>query len=115
MAVTNNKASIIGSTTVITGNVSGRGDLRVDGTVKGGVTVDGQIEVMAEASIEGPIEGNDLFLQGRAQGDVVASGTVSLGPRAQYSGVIRAANVTIAPGARVAADLDTGFDLHLNI
>lgn len=115
MAVTNNKASIIGSNSVITGNVSGRGDLRVEGTVKGAISVDGRIEVLGDATVEGPLEASDLLLQGRAQGDVVASGTVSLGPRASYSGVIRAANVTIAPGAQVAADLDTGFDLHLNI
>ncbi len=115
MAIKNDRASIVGSTTTITGNLAGSGDLRIEGSVKGSVRVAGHIEVASDASINGPIEGTSLVLQGRASGDIVVSETVSFGPHSNYSGVVRAANVTIAPGAEVAAELDTGFDLHLNI
>ncbi len=115
MAIKSDQASTVGSTTTITGNVVGRGDLRIQGNIKGSVRVEGRIEVSSDANVEGPIEGTSLVLQGNAKGDIVVAGTVSFGPHSSYSGVVRAANVTIAPGAEVSAELDTGFDLHLNI
>lgn len=115
MAGINSDKSVLGSLTEITGNVSGQGSLRVDGKVTGNVAVSGPLEVSAGASIQGDVSGESLDLDGTVVGDVECSGPVSIGSQAEYKGVLKAERVSLAPGAKVSARLDTQFDLSLDI
>ena len=106
--------SVIGSVTEITGNVSGNGGLRVEGTVNGSVSVSGPLHVLSGASISGSVEAESLELGGALGGDIRVRGPVSIAADADYSGKIEAERVTIAEGSKVNAQLDTPFDLNLD-
>ncbi len=106
---------MIGSVTEITGNVSGSGALLVEGRINGGVSVDGPLEVTADAEIKGNVSAETLTLNGTLSGDVTTQGPIALGARARYQGVLRGERVSIAPGAEISADIVTEFDLDLSV
>ncbi|MEN9577665.1 MAG: hypothetical protein RJA70_674 [Pseudomonadota bacterium] len=115
MVVKRSEGSVVGAATEITGNVSGRGALRVDGRINGSLSVDGPVEVTAGSEVRGPLRAESLVLDGVLEGDVDVAGAISVGPRARFQGTLRGARVTIAAGAEVQADLQTDFELKLSI
>ena len=115
MASTKTMSSVVSAATEITGNISGQGDLRVDGKVDGNISVSGDVLIADEARVRGGISGAQVLVDGDLSGDVEATGSVHVGPRAIYRGSLRGERVSIAPGASVAADLDTPFELQLDI
>jgi len=115
MASTKSSSSVVSATTEITGNISGQGDLRIDGRVNGNISISGELLIAEDANVNGDISGTQVALEGQLTGSVDAAGPVHIGPRATYRGSIRGERLSIAPGASVAADLDTPFDLNLDI
>jgi cytoskeletal protein CcmA (bactofilin family) len=115
MASKSSDSSVLGPQTEVRGNISGQGGLRVDGKVQGNVSVDGALEISAGASITGDVSGASLKLDGSLLGDIDSQGPVSIGPRAEYRGVLKGERIAVAPGARVSAQIDTQFDLNLDI
>ena len=61
--------SSLGSGLVIDGNVTGAGDLHLDGTVKGDVRV-GHLTVGESGSIEGKVEAESIEVRGRIVGSI---------------------------------------------
>ena len=107
--------SVIGAATEITGNVSGSGALLVDGRIRGAVSVDGAVEISAEAQVRGSLSPASLQLNGSLEGDVETQGPIALGPRARYQGVLRGERISIDAGAEVSAELVTEFDIDLSV
>lgn len=105
--------SVLGSSTRITGRISGEGGLRVEGNVKGDVSVTGPLELMDGASIEGNVQAETLEITGSLLGDVTAPGAVFIHSGAVVRGEMRAGQVTIEPGSRIAIRLDADFELDL--
>ena len=56
--------SVVGSSTRITGRISGNGALRIEGSVKGDVNVNGETEIAEGASVEGNLRGEGLDIGG---------------------------------------------------
>lgn len=115
MASRNSEGSVIGSVTEITGNVSGNGDLAVEGRISGSVSITGALSIAAAAEVSGPIRASALALDGKLSGDVETTGPISIGGGASYQGVLAGERVTIEAGAEVNAELATDFELKLNI
>jgi cytoskeletal protein CcmA (bactofilin family) len=107
--------SVISAVTEITGNISGDGTLRVEGKVKGAVSISGGLSVAEGAVVTGDVRTSELHLEGTLEGDVESDGPVVLGARSSYRGTLRGERVSVQPGAAVFATLDTPFDLNLDI
>jgi cytoskeletal protein CcmA (bactofilin family) len=105
--------SVLGNSTRITGRVSGDGGLRVEGTVKGDVSITGALDLAEGASIDGNVEAESVEVTGSLLGDVSASGSVLVRSSAVVRGDLRAAQVSVEPGARIAIRLDADFELDL--
>ena len=105
------ETSVVGSATRVTGRISGNGVLRIEGTVKGDVNVNGPAEIAAGGSVEGNLLGDSVEIAGALQGDARASGAITVRSTAQVRGELSAAEVAIEAGARVSVRLDTEFDL----
>jgi len=103
--------SVIGASTRVTGRISGSGALRVEGTVKGDVNVNGDAEVAEGGSIEGNLSGDGLAIGGTLLGDARANGAIAVRSAAQVRGELRGAEISIEAGARVSVRLDTEFEL----
>ncbi len=110
MASVDRGDSIIGPTTRIVGNVSGKGGIRVEGVVEGDVRVDGPSSVAAGAKVGGVFHAESLDLAGTLGGDAVVSGTIRIRSTAVVHGQMKASEVSIEEGARVSVTLDTDFD-----
>ena len=113
MARGNSDLSVIGSSTKVTGRVSGDGALRVEGAVKGDVAVTGPLEVAEGATIDGNVRAESLDLAGALVGDVAAQGAVIVRSGAAARGELKGSQVAIEPGSRVSVRLECEFELDL--
>jgi cytoskeletal protein CcmA (bactofilin family) len=111
----NNDASVIGQGTEITGNVSGRGALKVDGKVTGSVSVTGPLDIGSGATVAGNVDAESLQLLGELNGDVELRGPAVLGPQAVYEGTLHALRVSMQAGARFSGRIESDFELDLSI
>ena len=85
---------------LITGNLSTNGHLRLDGAIKGNVTVKGTLEVSAGASIEGELlEVESLLLHGSIKSNVNAKGKITISKTGRLIGDVKATSLDIETGA----------------
>ncbi|HEX3773613.1 MAG TPA: polymer-forming cytoskeletal protein [Polyangiaceae bacterium] len=103
--------SVLGPATRVTGRINGAGALRVEGSVKGDVSVHGETEIADGGSVEGNLHGDTIEISGKLLGDAEAEGAIAVRSSAHVRGQLRGAEVSIEPGARVSVRLETEFEL----
>ena len=101
--------SLIGTGTMIEGNISFTGGLRIDGHVKGNVKATGKQPgtlVLSElAKVEGEIDVAHVVVNGTVAGPVRASEYVELLPKARVTGNVAYKSIEIHVGAIVMGQL----------
>lgn len=80
--------NIIQAQTHIVGEVNCKGDLRLDGRVKGNVKISGRLVMGHDAVIEGVIECENAEISGKITGDVNVKETLQLKKHAYIEGDI---------------------------
>ena len=86
--------------TVINGEVSGTGRVRVHGEIRGDVRIDGVLEVAESGSVEGAVvEAREVKVLGRVKADVVATGKVEIWKGGVLVGDVSAPALDIEEGA----------------
>jgi len=113
MARLSTEGSVLGPSTRLTGRLSGEGGLRVEGAVKGDVSVSGPAEIAEGASVEGNLQAESLEVSGSLLGDAVTRGPIAVRAGAVVRGELRASEISIEPGSRVSVRLDTQLELDL--
>jgi cytoskeletal protein CcmA (bactofilin family) len=103
--------SVLGASSQISGRVSGEGGLRVEGKLSGDVAVNGPVEVVSGAAIDGDVSAASLEISGRLHGDANCKGPIMVRDGADVRGDLRGTAVSIEPGSRVDVRLDTDFTL----
>src|SRR5690606_24350857 len=107
------RVSIIGPTSIVIGDVTGRGDLEIIGRVQGDVVLEGTVTVAPDGVVLGSIRAQGVRVAGRVDGSVVAKESLSLQAGANVSGDLVAARLGIEEGARVRGTVRTeGGDLE---
>lgn len=87
--------------TLVVGDVSVEGRLRVDGTVRGAVRAGGTVEVAPGGRIEGgPVHASDVRIAGSVLGDVHAQGRAEIWKGGSVEGDVHAASLDVEEGAR---------------
>jgi len=110
MAVENGSARI-GKSVTIRGEVKGSEDLVIDGHLEGTITLtESRLTIGPNASVAADVSARDVLIQGRVQGNVVASGRVELRAGCSVEGDIRALRLAIEDNAvfRGKVDLTQG-------
>jgi cytoskeletal protein CcmA (bactofilin family) len=107
-------ASLIGTTTTITGNIEFTGGLRIDGTVKGSVRCTegdkgGMLVISESGRIDGEVRAGHLVVAGRISGPVTAAQLIELQPKARVEGDVRYHALEMHHGAVVE-----GMMIHLS-
>jgi cytoskeletal protein CcmA (bactofilin family) len=101
--------SLVGSGTVVEGNIEFTGGLRVDGRVRGNVTAtDGQPSTLVlseKAQIEGEIRVSHAVINGTVIGPVHGAEYVELQPRSNVTGDVHYRTLEIQLGAVVQGRL----------
>jgi len=100
--------NIIGAGTVITGDVYSKGDIRVDGTLKGSVVTEGKVVLGREGVIEGDVECRDADISGTIKAKISVSQLLSLKTSAKLTGDIITNKLSIEPGAEFTGSCSMG-------
>ena len=90
--------TIIGKNTIIKGEISGTGNLRVDGTVEGGISSEGCVVIGEAGTVNGDIRGNTLNVSGQVNGNADISDNLSIAASGQLIGDVKVGSFNIAQG-----------------
>lgn len=112
MAVENSPARI-GKTVVICGEIKGSEDLIIDGRVEGTVSLaENRLSIGPSANVAADLAAKDVLIQGRVQGNVVASGRVELRAGCSVEGDIRALRLAVEDNAVFRGKVDLTQGAH---
>tara|TARA_B100000287_G_scaffold425472_1_gene471832 strand:+ start:541 stop:951 length:411 start_codon:yes stop_codon:yes gene_type:complete len=100
--------NIIGSGTVITGNIVSKSDIRVDGTLKGSVSTEGKVVLGRQGIIEGDVVCSDADISGSIKAKITVSRLLSLKTTAKLKGDIITNKLSIEPGATFTGSCSMG-------
>ena len=107
-------ATVVGSGTVITGDIGFIGGLHIDGTIQGRVFAEqddlSAITLSEKGTIEGDIQVPNIIINGTVVGDVYASHRVELAPKAKVTGTVYYNLLEMAMGAEVNGQLIHSVD-----
>jgi cytoskeletal protein CcmA (bactofilin family) len=98
--------TVIGSSIVIDGEITGDEDLVILGTVKGRVALKESLFVESSGVIEADIETANVEVSGQVTGNISASDKVELKTDCKVVGDIRAPRILIADGAVFKGNVD---------
>lgn len=91
--------TFIGEGTRITGDMVVEHDLRVEGVVKGGVSVGGSLVLSATGSIEGDVVSRSAALAGRLTGNIHAQEKLVLEATSVLQGDLQTRELVVQEGA----------------
>jgi cytoskeletal protein CcmA (bactofilin family) len=105
--------SVLGAGVRIRGRLTGDGDVTVEGSVDGSVSVTGALIVAQGASIESDeaLHARTAVIAGNVHGGVIAQGTVRLTASARVRGDLVGSEISIDEGAEFQGRLDANFEL----
>lgn len=106
---------VIGKGIQVRGNLSGSGDLVVEGRVEGHVALQDHITVEEIGTVVADVETEQLTVNGKMSGNIDASERVSISSTATVIGDIRAPRIVVEDGARFRGNIEMDVPLPANI
>ena len=100
--------NMIGSGTIITGDIQSKGDIRVDGTLKGSINTEGKVVLGANGTIEGDVICQDADISGTINAKITVSKLLSLKATARLNGDIVTSKLSIEPRATFTGSCSMG-------
>ena len=100
--------NLIGNGTNITGNIKSNGDIRIDGTLKGNLSISGKLVVGPSGNIEGNVVCQNADISGEINGKLSVSELLSLKASAKILGDIITGKISIEPNATFTGTCNMG-------
>jgi|APTNR8051073442_1049403.scaffolds.fasta_scaffold67357_2 cytoskeletal protein CcmA (bactofilin family) len=100
--------TMFGQGTQLTGDVNSDGDIRVDGAVKGVLQSKAKIVIGVTGIVEGDLICQNATIEGKVNGNVVASDLVILTKSAFVAGDIQLKKLVVEEGARFSGKCSMG-------
>jgi cytoskeletal protein CcmA (bactofilin family) len=100
--------NLIGAGTVIQGDIKTNGDIRIDGTLTGSITVKGKLVIGVSGSVEGEVTCQNADISGTVKAKVTVAELLSLKASAKLSGDIITNKIAIEPGAVFSGSCSMG-------
>ena len=98
--------TVIGSSIVIDGEISGDEDLIIQGTVKGRILLKENLYVEQDGVVEADIETRNIEVSGQVTGNISATEKVEISAGGRTVGDIKAPRILIADGAIFKGNVD---------
>jgi cytoskeletal protein CcmA (bactofilin family) len=92
--------NIIGSGTIIKGDIKASGDMRIDGTLIGSVTSKGKVVVGTTGNVEGEIICQSADFSGNIKANVMVAELLAMKASANLTGEVSTGKISIEPGAK---------------
>ena len=100
--------NLIGNGTSITGDIKSNGDVRIDGTLKGNISISGKLVVGPSGNIEGNVTCQNADISGEIHGKVTVTELLSLKASAKLLGDIITGKISIEPSATFTGTCNMG-------
>lgn len=107
-AVESSSINLIGNGTHISGDINSNGDVRIDGTLKGNLSISGKLVVGPSGNIEGNVTCQNADISGEIHGKVTVSELLSLKSSAKLLGDIITGKISIEPNATFTGTCSMG-------
>lgn len=104
------KESLIAADISIEGKIEGAGNVRIAGTFKGDVNVQGDLIIESGARLTGSVRASAVVIAGELEGNIEAAARVELQQSGAITGDIKAGSLTVAAGARMRGQAVFGWD-----
>ena len=103
--------SLVAAGTFLSGDITFRNELVIAGTVNGSVTSTGDndsiVKILEGGKFTGEILAPKIEISGQVEANITGTASVSIGPTANVSGVIRFLKLAVSPGATISGELIT--------
>jgi len=93
------EVTLVARSAKVEGQLTGAGDLRIEGTVEGEVRIGGRLVVGEGGRVKARLHGKTVSVAGSVEGDVSADERIELTPTARLTGNITAPRILIQEGA----------------
>ena len=93
--------TLIGKKAVIDGDISGKGNFKIDGTVDGNITIKGDLVMGDRAVVTGNITAKNIIIAGKVAGDIEASGQLTIKRTGTISGDQKCGSLIVEEGSSV--------------
>lgn len=90
--------TIIAKDTTVSGDLQGTGNILVEGTVTGGIRLDGTVTVARSGAVRGPIEADTVYVSGCVVGDITAKTSLHLEMTGSIVGDVTMRSFAISDG-----------------
>lgn len=104
-------ATLISAGTVLKGDISSSGDLRIDGTVIGNVKTSAKVIIGGSGIVEGDISGNQADVTGKVSGNIRANELLQLRGECLVTGNIYAGKLQVEPTATFNGQCHMGANI----
>jgi cytoskeletal protein CcmA (bactofilin family) len=98
-AQSDQSVTVIGNGARLEGNLIAAASLRIEGSVNGTITAEGDVFLAPEAEVSADIKATNATLGGRFKGNTVATGTIELTSTARVEGNLTCRSLIVNQGA----------------
>lgn len=110
----NQTINIISESTLIKGDISSSGDIRIDGKLEGNIEAKGRLVIGPQGKVEGEINCNNIEVSGYIKGKVTVSDLLTMKSSAQIFGDIVAGKLSVEPGSLFTGTCTMGSSKEKN-
>lgn len=93
--------SLIGKKAIIEGNISGKGNYKIDGTINGDISIKGDLVLGEKSSVTGNITATNIIVAGKVSGDIEAKSMLVLKNSSTVTGNQKCAKINIEDGSNI--------------
>ena len=104
------KETVIAAGLTIDGKIEGTGHIRMAGSFKGDVNVDGDLTIEPGAKITGSVRADTVTIAGDLEGNIDGASRVELLASGVLNGDLKAGSLTVASGSRMRGNVSFGWD-----
>jgi cytoskeletal protein CcmA (bactofilin family) len=104
------KESVVAAGLTIEGKIEGTGHIRIAGTFKGDVHVQGNLTIEAGAKLTGGVRADTVVIGGELEGNIDTASRVELLQTGILNGDLKAGSLTVAAGSRMRGRAEFGWD-----
>ncbi len=93
------------------GKIRGKGDLLIQGDLKGEICLEGhEVSIEEEATVEADIQAKVVAIRGQFKGKVAATGLVEIQKTGRFEGELKARRLRMEDGAKLKGTLELQAD-----
>lgn len=95
----NQSINIINEGTLIKGDITANGDIRIDGELNGNINARGRLVIGPKGKVEGEIDCNNIEVSGYIKGKITVSELLTMKSSAKIYGDVIAGKLSVEPGS----------------